>query len=112
MLYSAQDPLSRSIAEQVHSIDVDVVPRLEERCQSLANVAEVPDSPTPGARAELWDHQEQIGSMHTDVALPQVEEVHVVGRRLPALDFEQDASVADPAKVVRTERRDFVARKE
>ncbi len=38
------------------------------------------------------------------VALPEIQEVHVVDRRFPPLHFEQDARCAEPQKVVGTYR--------
>lgn len=39
-----------------------------------------------------------------DVALPEVEEIHVVDGRLASLDLDQDAGVSDREEVVGTQR--------
>jgi len=46
-----------------------------------------------------------------NVALPEVQKVHVVDRRLAALDFEQDARRSDATKVVRSKGQ-LLAREE
>ena len=38
----------------------------------------------------LWDEKEEIGGFRAQVALPEVQKVHVVDRGLASLDFEDD----------------------
>jgi hypothetical protein len=49
--------------------------------------------------------------MLADMTLPEVEKVHVVDRRLSALDLEEYSRIADSAKVVRSKSQ-FLAREQ
>jgi hypothetical protein len=40
----------------------------------------------------LGDEQEQVVRLRAQVALPEVEKVHVVDGGLPALDFQDDSA--------------------
>ena len=46
--------------------------------------------------------------LRADMTFPEVEEIHVVDRRLPALDLKEHARLPEPAKVVGSEREFLV----
>jgi hypothetical protein len=46
------------------------------------------------------DDQEQMIGFSTDVALPQVEQIHVVRQGLAAFNLEKDASAANGSKPI------------
>src|SRR3990172_407211 len=90
-----------SVSEHEEPADVRVVPRGKECLQS----------PTHGGVLIRWPHprvvleaprneEEEIVSLLADMALPEVEEVHVVPHRLPAFDLKDDPGLSERHVVV------------
>src|SRR5205085_1939429 len=95
----------RSIAEQKQPADVRVVLNVEERGETSAYGCELPASRHGLVLPELLRNQEkEVVSVRADVALPEVEQVHVVDRGLASLDFEDDAGLAHRHEVIWAER--------
>ena len=91
----------RSVAEQAQSTDIRVFPGLEELSQTALDRMElVLRFHLKIVLESLWDKKEKVGSFYADVALPEVEEVHVICGCFTPLNFEDDASIAEGEKIV------------
>jgi hypothetical protein len=98
-----------SVPKQAQPAHVRVLPRQEELRQAACD-ADV---------FLLWGHsivvlqrfgdeEEEVGGGAGDVALPEVEQIHVVGGGFAAFDFEQDADAVQVHEVVGAEASDGV----
>jgi hypothetical protein len=91
------------VAEDVKPADVCVVTVDEEGRHSLDHgVVLAPGTHSRILPELLRNHEEQVAGVVAQVALPEVEEVHVVDRRLAALDFHEDPGSVQGEVVIGT----------
>ena len=91
------------IAKQKKTVNIRIVLwTVKEGSKPLLNFSKFPSRAHCRVLAKLdWNKKEQVVSVFTDMALPKIEQVHVVDCCLAPLYFKQNACVSYRAKIVR-----------
>lgn len=102
-----------SVAEDVRPPDDGVIALSEERRHPLDNGVVLASGAHRGILPELLgSHDEQVVGMFAQVALPEVEEVHVVDRRLASFYLHQNPGSVQGVVVVGPHRSVFIGGEE
>ena len=90
------------VPENEYSLHVYVVVWHEKSTQAGDDGLEHPVYLAAFRLTNLWDDKEEVIGLRADVALPQIQQIHVVGKGLSSFYLHQDSGGPDRAEVVRS----------